>query len=485
MKVCFLITGILRNFSETLYPFLLELQEYMDFDMYIYTSNESLDTHYIHFEQTKKEKILENPRCKLLTYDNTILPLMDNYREKEKNTFYQWHKIYKCFQFLPKNEYDYIVRIRPDVKFLISAKAFSEVFVSLQSDKLYIPTGNDMIEKKGLNDQIAIGDYKTMSIYASFYIFLNENTSQPIVSELLLHSYIQDKVNIERISTPYNLYLSDCLIVAVTGDSGVGKSTIVNSIQKVFPFDSSLTLETDRYHKWERNDENWKSYTHLHPEANHLEKLIDDTFHLKLGDSVCVVDYDHSTGKFTAPQAIEPKQIILLCGLHSLAKERLRNEIDIRIYIDTEQQLKRYWKVSRDLQKRNRTVDSIVDSIEKRQVDYKTYIEPQKEYANLIFHYWYDGDLPDYNTPLLPEKLRFTIECKVSLLSYVSHLLYEFSSQFKKINRDTMLFNIQPDISKEKILDFIRKESIEVKSVNDIDDSYLGICQLLVLCLLT
>ena len=168
-----------------------------------------------------------------------------------------------------------------------------------------------------------------------------------------------------------------------------------------------------------------------------------------------------------------------------MAKERLRNEIDIRIYIDTEQQLKRYWKVSRDLQKRNRTVDSIVDSIEKRQVDYKTYIEPQKEYANLIFHYWYDGDLPDYNTPLLPEKLRFTIECKVSLLSYVSHLLYEFSSQFKKINRDTMLFNIQPDISKEKILDFIRKESIEVKSVNDIDDSYLGICQLLVLCLLT
>jgi len=358
MKVCFLITGLLRNFTETFYPFLLELQDYMDFDMYVYTSNENLDTNYINFKQTAyKKEILENPRCKLFIFDNAIIPNIEYYREREKNIFNQWYKLYKCFQYIQEVQYDIVIRIRPDIKCLISPKSFAELISNCKGNHIYIPEGNDRAEKKGINDQLAIGDYNSMSIYCNTYLYLQEKALQPLISETILQTYLQEKqVSIQRINLPYSLYLSDCIVLAITGDSGVGKSTILESIQRIFPFDSSLTLETDRYHKWERSDENWKRITHLHPEANHLEKLVDDTFHLKLGDTVCVVDYDHSSGKFTAPQSLQPKQFLLLCGLHSLAKEKLRKEIDIRIYVDTEVTLKKYWKVRRDLEKRNRSL---------------------------------------------------------------------------------------------------------------------------------
>lgn len=458
----------------------------MDFDMFIYTSNGNMDPNYIHFDQQEITKIFENPRCRVFTTDNSLLDGIEDYRERERNIFYQWYKLWKCSQLVPTGNYDWIVRIRPDIKFLQSAKSFAELLPTLSPTCISIPIGNDRSEKEGINDQLAIGSPSSMKTYCSFYTYLVNNASKPLISEVLLHRYLhEEKISIQRINLPYSLYLSDCVILAITGDSGVGKSTVLSAIQKIFPFDSSLTLETDRYHKWERSDERWNSMTHLHPEANHLEKLVDDTFHLKLGNTICAVDYDHSSGKFTAPQSLEPKPILLLCGLHSLYKETLRNQIDIRIYVDTEEQLKTYWKVSRDLQKRNRTLEDILHSIQKRQGDFREFIEPQKNHANLIFHYWYDGSLPDYLNPLDPTKLRFRVECSFSLLSYVSHVLYTFSSSARKISQDRMSFAIRSELQKKDFLEFLTHEQISIKSPEDIEESYLGLCQLLVLCLLT
>ena len=487
MKVCFLITGLLRNFSKTLYPFLLELQEHMDFDMYIYTSKETMDANYIHFDtQSERQDILENPRCKLFTIDNSVIEGIESYRERERNIFYQWNKLYKCFKSLPETTYDLFIRIRPDIKFVISIHSFLDILKSVKKSTLVIPLGNDRPEKQGINDQLAIGTMDVMMPYCSFYEYLLQKPESPLISETLLHRYLSTlHIPIERIAIPYNLYLSDCIILGIAGDSGAGKSTLLTSLQKIFPFDSSLTLETDRYHKWERSDEHWKSMTHLHPEANHLEKLADDTFHLKLGNTVHTVDYDHCTGKFTAPQALQPKQILLLCGLHSLYKERLRNHMDIRIYIDTEPSLKQYWKVSRDLEKRNQSLQTIIDTMEKRKPDFQQFIEPQREHANLIFQYWYDGQVPSYTEPLDPTKICFNIECKIELLSYISHVLYSFSRSSRKTQRNTIVFCLRQDIEKKELLRFLEKESIQIKSHDDIDESYLGVCQILVLCLLT
>lgn len=487
MKYCILITGLLRQFTKTLYPFLLDLEQLIDFDLYIYTSRDNFDTNYLNKNSVAEyDTLLNNPRCKLFVFDNSNLSMTEHMRERDKNIYYQWHKLHKCFQYIPKDTYDFIIRIRPDINMLQSPNSFVDLLQTLNKDNLYIPSGNDRLSSGAINDQFAIGNYINMEKYCKmFTCLITYHEKGPLISEKLLYTYLErEAVPTERINIPYSINLSDCIVVAITGDSGSGKSTVLQAIQKVFPFDSKLVLETDRYHKWERDDEKWASITHLHPEANHLEKLVDDTFHLKMGNTVCSVDYDHRTGKFTAPHMISPKNFLLLCGLHTLYKEKLRNAIDIKIYVDTEESLKNYWKVKRDSTKRQQSPEKIRDTIEKRKADFQQYIDPQKQHANLLFKYWYDLPIPCYTDELDPSHIKFGIECKLSLLSYLSHILYSFSLFNKKTQNDTIFFEINPAIAKSDIIKFIRQENFLIESEDVIEDSYLGVVQVIILQLL-
>jgi uridine kinase len=158
-------------------------------------------------------------------------------------------------------------------------------------------------------------------------------------------------------------------------------------LQEILPFDNTLLFETDRYHKWERGSENYQVHTHLSPEANHLEKMADDAYKLSLGKTVVAVDYDHATGKFTVPESIESKPYMILCGLHTLYKENLRSIMDLKIYIDTDEDLKRFWKITRDVGSRDKTIEQVVTSMDARIPDYHAHILPQKAYADIIFRY--------------------------------------------------------------------------------------------------
>jgi uridine kinase len=178
--------------------------------------------------------------------------------------------------------------------------------------------------------------------------------------------------------------LSRAKVIAIAGDSGSGKSTLCSLIRPLFLFDKVLEYETDRYHKWERGDAHWKTTSHLHPDANHLEKLEDDTFNLKIGNTVLAVDYDHTTGTFTNPQPVEPKENILLCGLHTLYTKQLRDLSDLKIYLDTSEQLKVQWKLERDTAVRNQSPEEVLARIASRREDFKNHVDPQKEHADII-----------------------------------------------------------------------------------------------------
>jgi uridine kinase len=187
-----------------------------------------------------------------------------------------------------------------------------------------------------------------------------------------------------RASVSYKLVLSCAKVIAIAGDSGSGKSTLCNLIRPLFLFDKVLEYETDRYHKWERGDAHWNTTSHLHPDANHLEKLENDTFNLKVGNTVFAVDYDHTTGTFTPPAAIESKENILLCGLHTLYTKQLRDLSDLKIYLDTAEDLKLEWKIRRDTGVRNQTTEDVQKKVASRREDYASHVAPQREYADIV-----------------------------------------------------------------------------------------------------
>jgi uridine kinase len=210
------------------------------------------------------------------------------------------------------------------------------------------------------------------------------------VSETLLFNHLKkNKIKYKKIDLDYSFVLSKCNVFAIAGDSGSGKTTLSNLLMNYFS--NSFTLECDRYHKWERGDENWKKFTHLNPEANFLSKMSEDIFDLKIGKSIFQVDYDHKNGKFTQPQKIKKSDNIIVCGLHSLYNED--NSIyNLKIFMDTDSKLKFSWKLKRDQQKRGYTKEQVLSQIESRKEDFEKYILPQKNLSDLIINFHINGE---------------------------------------------------------------------------------------------
>lgn len=177
------------------------------------------------------------------------------------------------------------------------------------------------------------------------------------------------------------------LAIGIGGDSGTGKTTLLNIIQDILG-NKLLQIEGDGEHKWERGDANWAKLTHLDPKANHIHKQAEAIYNLKLNKTIQRSEYDHNTGKFTNPLDVKPKDFIAISGLHPFYLPKLRKVIDLKIYMDTSEELRRHWKILRDTNKRGYSLEKILDQIESRMDDAKKYIYPQKEFSDLIINYF-------------------------------------------------------------------------------------------------
>ncbi len=184
-------------------------------------------------------------------------------------------------------------------------------------------------------------------------------------------------------------------VIGIAGDSGAGKSKLLEKIGHLFGTGKDiLFIEGDGDHRWARNDENWERYTALDPKANYLYRQAEDIRALKRGNHVDRTDYDHDQGTFTPFYRVRPKRYIVLCGLHSLYLPQLRKELDLKIFMDTEDELRKFWKIERDSGRRGHSREEIVAQIEKRREDAGKYIYPQKEYADMVITY-FDRTLHD------------------------------------------------------------------------------------------
>lgn len=220
--------------------------------------------------------------------------------------------------------------------------------------------------------------------------------------------------------------------IGISGDSGSGKNTISDLINNIF-VSQILQIEGDSDHKWVRNDDNWRVYTHLNPKANHLYRQAEDIKALKNGGKVNRVNYDHNSGTFSSAQKVSPKNYIILCGLHSFYLPQMRKLIDLKIYMDTDEVLRRYWKINRDVAHRSYSKEKVLAQIEDRLQDSQKYIVPQREYADLIVNY-YDDSLKD----CLAENWNSHISLKITVSASINlePLLYQLSKRGVNIYHD-------------------------------------------------
>ncbi len=177
------------------------------------------------------------------------------------------------------------------------------------------------------------------------------------------------------------------LLIGIGGDSSTGKHSLYELLKKLLGENFCVPVFGDNFHKWERGNENWKEYTHLNPYGNKLHQGIDVAVSLKEGNMVELSEYDHKTGKFTDPKAVESNKYVFFVGLHPFYLKRMRDLIDIKIFMNTDEQLRQFWKIQRDVAKRGYDKSKVIEQISSRADDRDKFILPQKSFADLVVNY--------------------------------------------------------------------------------------------------
>ncbi|WP_445490259.1 uridine kinase [Niallia sp. 03133] len=178
------------------------------------------------------------------------------------------------------------------------------------------------------------------------------------------------------------------VVIGVAGGSGSGKTSVSKAIFESFNDHSILMIEQDFYYKDQTHlpfEERLKT-NYDHPLAFDTELLIEHIEKLLQYETINKPVYDysiHTRSDQVIP--VEPKDVIIIEGILILEDERLRNLMDMKLYVDTDADLRIIRRLLRDIQDRGRTMDSVIAQyVNVVRPMHNQFIEPTKRYADII-----------------------------------------------------------------------------------------------------
>lgn len=178
------------------------------------------------------------------------------------------------------------------------------------------------------------------------------------------------------------------VVVGIAGGSGSGKTTVVNRILDRVGWDRIAYLPHDAYYK-DASHLPPSARAHLnfdHPHSLDNELLIEHIQRLLRGEAVDVPIYDFKTHTRTAQtRHVSPSPVILVEGILVFTDKALRDLMDIKIYVDTDPDIRFIRRLLRDINERSRTVESVVEQYQTtvRPMHLK-FVEPAKRYADVV-----------------------------------------------------------------------------------------------------
>lgn len=185
-------------------------------------------------------------------------------------------------------------------------------------------------------------------------------------------------------------------VIGVAGGSGSGKTTVVRRIVESLGDDEVTVLEHDRYYR-DRNDlrlEERAALNYDHPDSLETDLLVQHVTALRNGESVEVPVYDfarHARQPMTVTAL--PRRAIIVEGILIYADSALRNLLDVKVFVDADDDTRFIRRLQRDLSERGRTVQSVIDQyLGTVKPMHLEFVEPSKRYADIII------PLGGYNT---------------------------------------------------------------------------------------
>lgn len=204
------------------------------------------------------------------------------------------------------------------------------------------------------------------------------------------------------------------ILIGITGGTGSGKSTVAKEICKSLPEKNIAIIEQDSYYK----DQSHLSFeervkiNYDHPLAFDNDLLIKHLIMLLNGETVEKPIYDfekHNRKKETT--ILEPKDIIILEGILILDDERIRDLLDIKIFVDTDSDVRVIRRIMRDIDDRGRTLESVIEQyLGTVRPAHMQFIEPSKKYADIIIP---EGGYNKVAIDLMVTKIKSVIKEKI------------------------------------------------------------------------
>jgi len=178
------------------------------------------------------------------------------------------------------------------------------------------------------------------------------------------------------------------IIIGVAGGSGSGKTTVVRKIVKSLGTDQVTVLHHDSYYRdaSHLSLEERQQINYDHPDSLETELLVCHLQELRAGTQVEVPVYDFTTHSRTAARERAPaRKVIILDGLLILWDRRLRELMDIKVFVDTDPDIRFIRRLSRDIDQRGRSAESVIRQyLETVRPMHLEFVEPSKRYADLI-----------------------------------------------------------------------------------------------------
>ena len=179
----------------------------------------------------------------------------------------------------------------------------------------------------------------------------------------------------------------ESLIIGVAGGSGSGKSTLTALLAQKFP-DAVTVINHDDYYKAqdELTYEERCKRNYDHPDAFDTDLLIDHLKRLKAGESVECPVYDYTVhNRSGETRTVRPSRVLLVDGILILENRELRELFDIKLFVDTDADVRVLRRIRRDTKERGRSLDSVIDQyLNTVKPMHDAFVEPSKKYADII-----------------------------------------------------------------------------------------------------
>lgn len=178
------------------------------------------------------------------------------------------------------------------------------------------------------------------------------------------------------------------VIIGVAGGSGSGKTTVVRKIVEALGDDQVSVLEHDRYYRDhpELRLEERAALNYDHPASLETDLMVRHVEALRDGRSVDVPVYDFARhARVSATSPVPPRTAIIVEGILIFSDAALRNLMDVKVFVDADDDTRFIRRLQRDVAERGRTVDSVIDqymgTVKPMHLEF---VEPTKRYADVI-----------------------------------------------------------------------------------------------------